>query len=44
MYGHNMVLVNEHGGRKVFWEASLVASHVAMELDLWNIGLHMVYI
>ena len=44
MYGHNMVLVNEHNGRKVFWEASLVEIHVEMELELWNIGIPMVYI
>ena len=43
MYGHNMVLVNEHNGRKVFWEASLVAIHVEIEFELWNIGIHMVF-
>ena len=42
MYGHNMVFVNEHDGQKVFWEVSLVTIHVAMELELWNIGIHMV--
>ena len=35
------VLVNDHNGRKVFWEASSVEIHVAMELELWNIGIHM---
>ena len=39
-----MVLVNEHYGREIFLETSLVAGHVAIELDLWNIGIHMVYI
>ena len=39
MYGHNMVHVNEHDGRKVFQEDYLVA----MEIDLWNIGIHMAY-
>ena len=43
MYGHNMVLVNEHDEQKVFWEASLVAIHVAIEFELWNIGIHMVF-
>ena len=38
-----MVLVNEHDGRKFFWEVSLVEIHVEMELELWNIGIHMVY-
>ena len=38
MYGHNMVLVNEHDGQKVFWEDS----QVEMELELWKIGIHMV--
>ena len=37
-----MVLVNDHDGRKVFWEAYLVEIHVEMELDLWNIGIHIV--
>ena len=41
MYGHNMVLVNEHDRRKVFWEDSLVEIHVAMEHVLWDIGIHM---
>ena len=41
MYVHNTVLVNEHDGRKVFREAYLVEIHVAMEHELWNIGIHM---
>ena len=44
MCGHNMMLVNEHDVGKVFWEASLVSIHVEMELDLWKIGIPMVYI
>ena len=43
MYRNNMVLVNEHNGQKVFWEASLVEIHVAIEFELWKIGIHMVF-
>ena len=39
-----MVLVNEHYGREIFLETSLLAGHVAIELDLSNTSIHMVYI
>ena len=43
MYGHNMVLVNEHNGQKVFWKDSLLEIHVETKFELWNIGIHMVF-